>query len=194
MDRRAFAFGLLGWVVPGIVAVPLVGTRESAGGEAALGMLVVWWGLGVVGCTVGGAAAAVLGRKSGRLADAFKGGLAGVSVAWLGAIAVEVAVETFVRVLHPAGSPSSCRSRSSWATASGSPSPRSSRGRQASGRRPTRRYARRRPLPFTSISPRSSNEYRSRSRPWAPSPTCIWPGMPCDSMRLAELTVSPHRS
>jgi hypothetical protein len=66
-------------------------------------MLIVWWGLGVVGCTVGGAAAAVLGRKSGRLAHAFKSGLAGVSVAWLGAIAVEVAVETFVGVLHLGG-------------------------------------------------------------------------------------------
>jgi hypothetical protein len=103
MDHRAFAFGLLGWVVPGIVAVPLVGTNESAGGEAALGILFVWWGLGVVGCAVGGAAAAVLGGKSGRPAHAFKSGLAGVSVAWVGAFAAEVAVNMFVRVLHLGG-------------------------------------------------------------------------------------------
>ena len=51
-----------------------------------------------------------------------------------------------------------------------------------------------RPLPLTSISPRSSNRWRSRSLTYDPAPTWILPGRPFDSMRLAALTVSPHRS
>jgi hypothetical protein len=41
MDRGAFAAGLLGWVVPGVVAIPIAVGHQSAGGEAALGALII---------------------------------------------------------------------------------------------------------------------------------------------------------
>jgi hypothetical protein len=103
MDRGAFVAGILGWVVPGIVAIPIAVGHESAEGEAALGALIVWFGLGVVGSLIGGIAAAVAGRESGRLAEAFLSGVGGVSVAWLVAIGAEVAVAAFVTVLHTGG-------------------------------------------------------------------------------------------
>jgi hypothetical protein len=103
MDRRAFMCGLLGWVVPGIVAVPLMGTKESAGGEAALGILFAWWALGVIGCAIAGVAAGVLGRGSGNLTEAFGSGLAGVAVAWVAAVGVEMVVTASVSVLHMGG-------------------------------------------------------------------------------------------
>jgi hypothetical protein len=103
LDRRAFAAGLFGWIVPGILAFLLVGTHESAGGEAALGMLIVWWALGVIGCAIAGIAAGALGRGSGNLGRAFQGGLAGVCVSWIAAIAAEAVVTMFVSVLHTGG-------------------------------------------------------------------------------------------
>jgi hypothetical protein len=103
MDRRAFAVGLFGWIVPGILAFLLMGTHESAGGEAAIGILFAWWALGVIGCAISGIAAAVLGRGSGNLTQAFGGGLAGVCIAWVAAVAAEAAVTMFVSVLHTGG-------------------------------------------------------------------------------------------
>jgi hypothetical protein len=103
LDRRAFAAGLLGWIVPGILAFTLVGTHESAGGEAALGIVIVWWALGVIGCAIAGIAAGALGRDSGSLGRAFQSGLRGVCVSWLAAIAAEVVVTMLVSVLHLGG-------------------------------------------------------------------------------------------
>ncbi|HSO28940.1 MAG TPA: hypothetical protein VLS28_03495 [Candidatus Sulfomarinibacteraceae bacterium] len=100
MTRRTFGIGALGWIVPGIVAMPLAAMREAAGGESALAALIVWWGLGVVGCVVAGWRVGAGISAGTSVADAFLGGLAGVSTAWIGALAVNVAIETFVRVLH----------------------------------------------------------------------------------------------
>jgi len=103
MDRRAFAVGLSGWIVPGILAFLLVGTHESAGGEAALGILIAWWALGVIGCAIAGIAAGALGRGSGNLTEAFGSGLAGVCLAWVAAIAAEMVVTATISVLHTGG-------------------------------------------------------------------------------------------
>jgi hypothetical protein len=103
MVRSAFVAGMLGWVVPGIVAIPIAVGHESAGGEAALGALIVWFGLSVIGSLIGGISAAVAGRESGRLAEAFLSGVGGVSVAWLVAIGAEIAVAALVTVLHTGG-------------------------------------------------------------------------------------------
>ena len=60
--------------------------------------------------------------------------------------------------------------------------------------RPVSRYAWIGPFPLTSISPRSSNPYRPSNRSWVAAVTWMRPGRPFDSIRLAVLTVSPHRS
>lgn len=99
MNRRTFRLGALGWIAPGIVALPFAAMSEAAGGESALVAIIVWWGLGVVGCVVAGVmVGAGIGAK-GTVADAFWSGLAGVSTAWIAAVAVTVAIDTFVRVL-----------------------------------------------------------------------------------------------
>jgi hypothetical protein len=103
MDRRAFAIGLFGWIVPGILAFLLMGTHESAGGEAAVGILFAWWALGVVGCFIAGVGAAVIGRDSGNLTEALRNGLGGVALAWVAAIAVEMVVTASISVLHMGG-------------------------------------------------------------------------------------------
>lgn len=103
MTRRNFTLGALGWVAPGIVAVPFAAMREAAGGESALLAVIVWWGLGVIGCLVAGVKVGAGVGPAGSVSDAFLGGLAGVSTAWIGAVAVSVAIEIFVRVLHLGG-------------------------------------------------------------------------------------------
>jgi len=61
-------------------------------------------------------------------------------------------------------------------------------------RAPTRYHVLSAPLPLTSTIPRGSHTNSSASSAWAPSPIWTWPGVPCDSIRLAVLTVSPQRS
>jgi hypothetical protein len=100
MNRRTFRLGALGWIAPGIVALPFAAMSEAAGGESALAAVIVWWGLGVVGCVVAGVMVGAGIQAKGRVADAFWSGLAGVSTAWIAAVAVTVAIEIFVRVLH----------------------------------------------------------------------------------------------
>ncbi len=50
------------------------------------------------------------------------------------------------------------------------------------------------PRPLTGTIPRGSKRKSSFSRSWVTSLTWIFPISPCDSIRLAMLTVSPHRS
>jgi len=97
---RHFAYGVLGWLIPGLIALPLAWGHESSGGEAVLFAALVWWGLGVVGCLVAGVLVGVGIERAGSVADAFVEGLAGVGVAWFAAIVVGVAIETFVGVVH----------------------------------------------------------------------------------------------
>jgi hypothetical protein len=52
----------------------------------------------VAGVTVGASI-----KAEETVSDAFLGGLAGVSTAWIAAVAVSVAIEIFVRVLHLGG-------------------------------------------------------------------------------------------
>jgi hypothetical protein len=80
-----------------------MGTKESAGGEAALGILFAWWALGTIGCAIAGVAAGILGRGSRNLTEAFRNGLAGVALAWVVAIAVEMVVTATISVLHMGG-------------------------------------------------------------------------------------------
>lgn len=62
MAGRAFAPGILGWLVSGTVAAPLAGTHESAGGEALLLAGAAWLLLlGLIGRAVGGWLAARIG-------------------------------------------------------------------------------------------------------------------------------------
>src|SRR5205085_594487 len=50
------------------------------------------------------------------------------------------------------------------------------------------------PLPLISASPFGSHTNASPTRWYVCSVTCTLPTSPCDSMRLATLTASPHRS
>jgi hypothetical protein len=100
---RVLAYGVLGWAIPGLIALPLALGHESSGGESALLAVLVWWGLGVVGCLVAGVMVGMVGagvQAEGATIDAFRYGLAGVAIAWFGALAVSMAIETFVGVLH----------------------------------------------------------------------------------------------
>jgi hypothetical protein len=100
---RVPAYGVLGWVIPGLIALPLAWGHESSGGESALLAVLVWWGLGVVGCLVSGVVVGMVGagvQAEGATIDAFRYGLAGVATAWFAALAVSLAIETFVGVLH----------------------------------------------------------------------------------------------
>jgi len=77
---RAFAWGVLGWVVLGIVAAPLARTHESAGGEAPVLAGAAWLLLlGPIGCGIGGWLAARIGRRAGMIGLAFSCGLLGVA-------------------------------------------------------------------------------------------------------------------
>jgi hypothetical protein len=100
---RVLAYGVLGWAVPGLIALPLAWAHESSGGESALLAVLVWWGLGVVGCLVAGVMVGMVGARvqaEGATIDAFSYGLAGVAIAWFAALAVSMAIETLVGVLH----------------------------------------------------------------------------------------------
>jgi hypothetical protein len=100
MTGRNIAYGVLGWAVPGIVALPLALLRESSGGESALVAVLAWWGLGVIGCSVAGAAVGAGGKGPGTVAQAFWAGLGGVATSWVAALAVSVVIEAVVQVLH----------------------------------------------------------------------------------------------
>jgi hypothetical protein len=79
---RAFLYGLAGWGIPLLVALPLAGTHEAAGGEAAIYMGVVWlFALGPVGSLVGGALVAGVGRRVDHLSGAFGVGLGAMALA-----------------------------------------------------------------------------------------------------------------
>jgi hypothetical protein len=81
------------------VALPLAWGRESSGGEAALFAVLVWWGLGVVGCLVAGVMVGSIGAN-GSAADTFGIGLAGVAISGFAALVVSAAIEELVGVLH----------------------------------------------------------------------------------------------
>ena len=99
-DGRTFAYGVLGWAIPGLMALPLAWGHESSGGEAALFAVLVWWGLGVVGCLVAGVMVGARIGANGSAADAFGIGLAGVAISGFAALVVSVAIEKLVGVLH----------------------------------------------------------------------------------------------
>jgi len=95
---RAFASGILGWVIPGIVAAPLAGTHESAGGEALLLAGGAWLLLlGPIGCAIGGWLASRIGRRGSAIGLAFLCGLFGVATAVI-AVAVVDAQVTVVTI------------------------------------------------------------------------------------------------
>lgn len=50
------------------------------------------------------------------------------------------------------------------------------------------------PLPLMAISPRGSSSYRPPSLSLVLCETWTAPGTPCDSMRAAVFTLSPHKS
>ena len=66
--------------------------------------------------------------------------------------------------------------------------------RSASDARPSRKYSRIRPFPFTTFSPRCSVSYSSQISAWVASDMVIQPGAEYEHMRAAVLTASPHRS
>jgi hypothetical protein len=90
MDRRAFAYGVLGWAIPGIAtAIPFVGMREAVGGQALFGAGALWLlGLGPLGCAIAGWRSALIAARSAT----FWGGLAGVLPAVLAVLAVDALV------------------------------------------------------------------------------------------------------
>jgi hypothetical protein len=100
MSRRNFATGVLGWAVPGVVALLFAGRSEDAGGETALLVVVVWVGIGVIGCAVAGAIVGAGLETAGTASKAFLDGLAGIATAWIAAVAASVVIETVVKVLH----------------------------------------------------------------------------------------------
>jgi hypothetical protein len=100
MTRRNFATGVLGWAVPGVVALLFAGRSEDAGGETALLVVAVWVGLGVIGCAVAGATVGAALDEAGTAGESILGGLAGVATAWIAAVAASVVIETVVKVLH----------------------------------------------------------------------------------------------
>lgn len=90
MAVRAFASGVLGWVVPGIVALPLAWTHESSGGEAVILAGAAWLLLlGPIGCAIAGWYAARVGGQAREVALAFWVGLAGIAVAVVAVMAVD---------------------------------------------------------------------------------------------------------
>lgn len=98
MAGRAFASGVLGWLVPGFVAAPLAGTHESAGGEALLNAGAAWLLLlGPISCAVGGWQAARIGRRAGATGLAFWCGFLGAAGAVI-AVAVVDAQVTVVTI------------------------------------------------------------------------------------------------
>jgi hypothetical protein len=54
MAGRSFAYGVLGWVVPGILSIPFAPARETVGGHAMFAVGFVWlFLLGPLGCAIG---------------------------------------------------------------------------------------------------------------------------------------------
>jgi len=79
---RAFLYGLAGWGIPFLIALPLAGTHEAAGGEAVIFMGVVWlFALGPIGSLVGGALVAGVGRRVDHVPEAFWVGLGAMALA-----------------------------------------------------------------------------------------------------------------
>jgi len=96
MGNRNFAIGVLGWVAPGVVAVPLGIAKGPALDPLVFVTVLAWWGLSVLGCAVAGVAVGAGTGGAGTRSAAFPGGLAGVATSWIGAMAAAVAVELFV--------------------------------------------------------------------------------------------------
>ena len=94
MAQRSFAIGVLGWVAPGIVAVPIGMANGDAVDQVVFVAVLAWWGLSVIGCAVAGL---VLGAgDAGTRRAAFAGGLGGVATSWVGAVAATVAIDLWV--------------------------------------------------------------------------------------------------
>jgi hypothetical protein len=75
MAGRSFAYGVVGWVVPGILAIPFAPTHETVGGQAMFVVGAVWlFLLGPLGCAIAGWR---VSRVEARTV-AFWSGLAGV--------------------------------------------------------------------------------------------------------------------
>lgn len=93
MHLRAFVYGVLGWVVPGIAAaVPFVGMDETVGGQAMIGAGAVWLlGLGPAGCAFAGWRSARIGAGS----TTFWSGLGGV----IPAVGAVLSVDAMVQVV-----------------------------------------------------------------------------------------------
>src|SRR6185369_13214068 len=77
-------------------------------------------------------------------------------------------------------------------TGSSGGSPRFAGGDMGAGRdrRPVTYQTSTSPLPLTGISPRRSSMNPGSSRSAVARVTWIWPGVPCDSIRLAVFTAS----
>lgn len=98
--RRAALYALLGWGVPLLVCLPLAGTHESAGGEAALFAGIVWlFVLGPLGSLAAGIRAAGLSPRSSDPGSAW---LAGFVVTWLAILPI-IAYDAAVDVVEVGG-------------------------------------------------------------------------------------------
>jgi hypothetical protein len=100
MTMLRVAVGALGWIGPGLVSLPIAAAHESAGGESALGAVIVWWVLATLGCAIAGILLGLGPLPARDREGRFWAGLAGVSLAWIAAIAVSIAIEAIVKVLH----------------------------------------------------------------------------------------------
>ena len=94
----------------------------------------------------------------------------------------------------PAELRSATSGRSTPASSASSPVPGRAALRQPRVRRPSRYQVSISPLPLTEIVPLGSHTNSSSSRSRVARVIWIRPGVPDDSMRLAVLTASPHRS
>jgi hypothetical protein len=103
MTRRNFVVGALGWVAPGLAAVP-IGLMQGRTADPFVPVTVLaWWVLGMIGCTVAGI---ILGASHTGLQSAgspFASGLAGVATSWIGAIAATVAIDVLISWLDISG-------------------------------------------------------------------------------------------
>ena len=103
MTRRSFIVGVLGWVAPGLAAVP-IGLLQGRTADPFVPVTVfVWWGISIIGCAVAGI---ILGTSHAGVPSAgspFASGLAGVATSWLGAVAATVAIALFIHWLDISG-------------------------------------------------------------------------------------------
>lgn len=89
MSPRALIYGVLGWLIPFILVLPLTRMREPVGGGAVIAAGVAWLLLfGPIGCAVAGWFASRLGQRS----TAFWSGLVGVVPAVVAVFAVDALV------------------------------------------------------------------------------------------------------